>query len=177
MLISGPELETPVFIDFRERAPAGAHKDMFVDHPEVQARPGQPNAAPTALTKPLARESPGWTDPQLATSGGLASGVPGELRGLEMAHGKYGKLPWADVFQPAIGETPAAARRTNGVCRTNHPHRFVWCHHTCDCRHGTERLPSHTVAGDAAQDDRGAVPDGSSVERGLCAARPAGPRR
>ncbi|KAG4218267.1 hypothetical protein PC116_g33253, partial [Phytophthora cactorum] len=34
--------------------------------------------------------------------GGLASGVPGELRGLEYLHKNYGKLPWADVVKPAV---------------------------------------------------------------------------
>ena len=29
-------------------------------------------------------------------------GVPGTLRGLEMAHKKYGKLPWRDVALPAV---------------------------------------------------------------------------
>jgi gamma-glutamyltranspeptidase/glutathione hydrolase len=34
--------------------------------------------------------------------GGLASGVPGEVRGLEYVHKKYGKLPWEQVMMPAV---------------------------------------------------------------------------
>lgn len=59
-------------VDFRETAPAASDRDMF----NLNA-----NASVT---------------------GGLASGVPGELRGLEYLHGQYGKLPWSDVIAPAI---------------------------------------------------------------------------
>ncbi len=34
--------------------------------------------------------------------GGRSVGVPGTVRMLEMAHRQYGKLPWAQLFQPAI---------------------------------------------------------------------------
>jgi gamma-glutamyltranspeptidase/glutathione hydrolase len=34
--------------------------------------------------------------------GGLAVGVPGALRMLELAHREHGRLPWADLFTPAI---------------------------------------------------------------------------
>jgi gamma-glutamyltranspeptidase/glutathione hydrolase len=34
--------------------------------------------------------------------GGLPVGVPGVMRMLEMAHADHGRLPWADLFEPAI---------------------------------------------------------------------------
>lgn len=60
------------FIDFRETAPAAAYEDMFT------------------------------ANPQSSLTGGLASGVPGELRGLEHLHKKYGRLPWKKLIQPSI---------------------------------------------------------------------------
>ncbi|TKY87783.1 hypothetical protein EX895_003364 [Sporisorium graminicola] len=59
-------------IDFRETAPAAANKTMYVGR------------VPKA---------------QL---GGLAVGVPGELRGLQEAHKRYGKLAWKRLVQPSI---------------------------------------------------------------------------
>ncbi len=38
-----------------------------------------------------------------AVVGGRAVGVPGTVRMLEAAHRLHGKLPWATLFQPAIG--------------------------------------------------------------------------
>ncbi|OTA57429.1 gamma-glutamyltranspeptidase [Hypoxylon sp. EC38] len=60
------------FIDFRETAPAAAFQDMYNNNTN------------------------------LSLYGGLASGVPGELRGLEYLHRNYGKLSWACVMAPAI---------------------------------------------------------------------------
>ncbi|KAI4199875.1 MAG: hypothetical protein LQ350_004323 [Teloschistes chrysophthalmus] len=60
------------FIDFRETAPAAAFQDMYNN------------------------------DTKLSIYGGLASGVPGELRGLEYLHTHFGKLSWSHVLQPAI---------------------------------------------------------------------------
>ena len=65
------------FIDFRESAPAKATHDMYLDS----------SGAPT-------RDSIiGWR----------ASGVPGTVAGLELAHKKFGSKPWASLLQPAIG--------------------------------------------------------------------------
>ena len=65
-------------LDGRETAPAGAHASMFLD----------PAGKP--LTFAQARAS------------GLAVGTPGTPRLLEVAHARYGKLPWRILFQPAI---------------------------------------------------------------------------
>jgi len=64
--------------DGRETAPAGADGRMFLNPA------GQPMA---------------FADAQI---GGLSVGVPGVLRALEMAHAQHGKLPWNELFQPAI---------------------------------------------------------------------------
>lgn len=53
-------------IDFRERAPAAAHRDMYLRN--------------------------GRADTQLSQNGALASGVPGVTAGLILAHEKYGSL-------------------------------------------------------------------------------------
>ncbi|SCW73404.1 gamma-glutamyltranspeptidase / glutathione hydrolase [Sphingobium faniae] len=65
-------------IDGRETAPAAARPDRFMG----------------ADGKPLSfREA--WP-------GGYSVGVPGNVRMAWDAHRKWGKLPWADLFQPAI---------------------------------------------------------------------------
>src|SRR5262245_23053179 len=63
------------FIDFRERAPALAHREMYLD------QNGQ--------------------IPQESDIGYRASGVPGTPRGLELAQRKYGVKPWDQVVRPA----------------------------------------------------------------------------
>jgi gamma-glutamyltranspeptidase/glutathione hydrolase len=63
------------FIDFRERAPGAASRNMYLDA----------NGKAT----------------QDSTLGYRASGVPGTVRGLEYASQKYGKKAWGDLVRPA----------------------------------------------------------------------------
>ncbi|MDK2760863.1 MAG: gamma-glutamyltransferase [Sphingopyxis sp.] len=65
-------------IDGRETAPAAATPDRFLG-PDGKPRP--------------------YMD---AIPGGLSVGVPGNMRLMEMAHKKWGKLEWKALFQPAI---------------------------------------------------------------------------
>ena len=44
----------------------------------------------------------GEIDRGLTSAGYLAPGVPGTVRGLELAHERFGKLPWADLVMPAV---------------------------------------------------------------------------
>ena len=59
--------------------------------------------APAAVTPKLFLDSDGaplkFFD---AVLGGRAVGVPGLLAMLKLAHERHGKLPWADLFEPAI---------------------------------------------------------------------------
>ncbi|EME81579.1 uncharacterized protein MYCFIDRAFT_32768 [Pseudocercospora fijiensis CIRAD86] len=60
------------FVDFRETAPASASRDMY--HNNINA----------------------------SIHGGLASGVPGQLRGLEYMHRHYASRSWSSLIRPSI---------------------------------------------------------------------------
>jgi gamma-glutamyltranspeptidase / glutathione hydrolase len=51
--------------------------------------------APAAVNRDTFAKTSDWHDHK-------AVGVPGTLRGLELAHKKFGKLPWKDLVAPAI---------------------------------------------------------------------------
>jgi len=82
--------------DGRETAPAAARPDLFM-------RDGQPMPFLDAII------------------GGRAVGVPGVMRMMEEAHRAHGKLPWAELFAPAIrlaeegfAVSPRLARQITG---------------------------------------------------------------
>ena len=59
--------------------------------------------APGQVTARLTTDFDGRTVPsERAMYGGRTVGVPGALMALEHAHRRFGRLPWADLFAPAI---------------------------------------------------------------------------
>jgi len=65
------------FIDFRERAPGSASRDMYID-------PATGKATEDSFI------------------GYVASGIPGIVRGFEYAHDKCGREPWKELGDPAV---------------------------------------------------------------------------
>ena len=58
--------------------------------------------APLKSTRTMYLGADGNIDRSLTASGYKAPGVPGTVRGLELAHKRFGKLPWKETVLPAI---------------------------------------------------------------------------
>jgi len=58
--------------------------------------------APLKSTPTMYLNAKGDIDISLTSAGYLAPGVPGTVRGMALAHGRLGKLPWKDVVLPAV---------------------------------------------------------------------------
>lgn len=75
---------------------------LHFDGNEVQAFDGR-ETAPASATDRLFQNADGKAIAfHAGVVGGRSVGAPGVLRMLEMAHRQHGKLPWADLFAPAI---------------------------------------------------------------------------
>ena len=75
---------------------------MHFDGDEVSAWDGR-ETAPADATEDLFLDAEGQPLPFIeAAASGRSVGVPGVLRMLEAAHREHGRLPWADLFVPAI---------------------------------------------------------------------------
>jgi gamma-glutamyltranspeptidase/glutathione hydrolase len=78
MLIHDADAGETQVVDGRETAPAGGQPDMFLD----------------ANGAPLSHKD--------RVQSGHSVGVPGAIALYHLAHQRYGELPWADLFAPAI---------------------------------------------------------------------------
>jgi gamma-glutamyltranspeptidase/glutathione hydrolase len=76
MIVRTPDGQLTSF-DYREQAPLASTRTMYLDDKGEIAR-------------------------GLTAAGYLAPGVPGSVRGLALAHRKFGKLPWKDVVMPGV---------------------------------------------------------------------------
>lgn len=83
---------TATTFDYREKAPAAAFRDMYLD-------------------------AEGNFLPNLSQKGHLANGVPGSVAGMLAAHQKYGKLPLSEVLKPAIRLADRGHVLTIGLAR------------------------------------------------------------
>ena len=83
-------------LDFRETAPAGATRDMYLD-------------------------KQGSVVPGLSTAGPLAVGTPGTVAGMATLHKQLGRLSWATLVQPAVALAargfPLTAKEAAGLNR------------------------------------------------------------
>jgi len=64
-------------LDYREKAPTKAHRDMYLD-------------------------SIGNSIPEKSQSGILSVGVPGTVAGIFEMHKKFGRLPWKELVAPSV---------------------------------------------------------------------------
>ena len=76
MIVRAPDGRTAAF-DYRERAPVASTQTMYLD-------------------------AEGQIDRSLTAAGYVAPGVPGTVRGLALAHKRFGRLPWKAVVSPAV---------------------------------------------------------------------------
>ena len=84
------------FLDFREKAPLAAQRDMYLDER-------------------------GEVIEGMSLLGATAAGVPGSVSGLYRAHELRGTMPWSELLRPAIdlarGGFPVSARLASSLAR------------------------------------------------------------
>ncbi len=121
-------------------------------------------ATPSLFLKPDG-EPMSWLT---ASEGGLPVGTPGVVKMLEMVHARHGNLPWADLFEPAIGLAEngftMSPRLYELLAWVDAPERFpTFFNHYFD--HNGERKPVGTnlVNPDYAQTLRQIAEDGAEA--------------
>ena len=92
MLVHDAETGETHAIDYREMAPAGATRDMFLD-------------------------AEGNADSDKSRFTGAAAGVPGTVAGMKLVLDEYGSMEWADVIAPAIRLAEEGGVQRGGIAR------------------------------------------------------------
>ena len=108
MLIHDAETGRDIAIDFRERAPLRATRDMYLD-------------------------ANGNVDRNKATFSHLASGVPGTVAGFWHAHRKYGRLPWERVVEPAVRQAREGIRVSYDMAEILSINQPRYCRNEATC--------------------------------------------
>ncbi|MDH3428924.1 MAG: gamma-glutamyltransferase [Gammaproteobacteria bacterium] len=108
MLVYDAGSDTTIAIDYREMAPPAAHRDMFLDEN-------------------------GDADPQLSRFSRKASGVPGTVAGLHLAHQKFGRLPWRRLVQPAADLARAGIVVSRDLSQSLAGRKDRLCRHAATC--------------------------------------------
>ncbi len=106
-------------LDFREKAPLSAHKELYLD-------------------------SLGNVIPERSTKGATAVGVPGTVAGIIEVHEKFGSLPLGEIFAPVV-----ALAEKGVVVTEKQAHRFEnYKESILEVNGGTTTFPVSCKVGD-----------------------------
>ena len=108
MLIHHAESGADIAIDYREMAPIGATRDMYLD-------------------------ADGNVDNELARYSHLSAGVPGTVAGLYKAHSEFGRLPWKRLLQPAIQQAREGVTMTYDLAGLLRSRQERLCRYAAAC--------------------------------------------
>jgi len=110
MLVYDADTGDTTAIDYREIAPLGATRDMFLD-------------------------ADGNADAFLSRDSHRAAGVPGTVAGLYLAHREFGSLPWQRLLQPAIELARDGIVVTHDLATQLERRQEKLCNHAATCRY------------------------------------------
>jgi gamma-glutamyltranspeptidase/glutathione hydrolase len=119
--------------------------------------------APLESTRTMYLGADGEIDRSRTAAGYLAPGVPGTVRGLELAHKRLGKLPWREIVMPAVSLAEHGFPISEALARSLNR----------ELRGGMAKFPASVAAygkpggGDWAPGDRLVLPDLAKTLRAI----------